>query len=156
MNIIEYHNLNCLNEFSGCVDYAEAKDKVKTSRNDSSDLKSESYTPNGDVSNGANGVFTFISEGGVTINVYDACSNGTCTCSHVIGGEPAQLKPCRFLYLYSIATEDGKTHFSSPMSCIVDGVKVMDGSQETANLNYNCKNYKSIFEGNKKSKLDKI
>ena len=38
---VEYHNFNCLNEFSGCVDYAEAIDKAKPSRNDSSDLKSE-------------------------------------------------------------------------------------------------------------------
>ena len=98
---VKYHCLNCLNEFSCYVDTAEATDKVKPSRNDLSDLKSQSCTPNGDVSNGANIVFTFISEGGVTVKVYDACSNGTCNCFHVIGGEQAQLKPCRFAYLYS-------------------------------------------------------
>ena len=32
----------------------------------------------------------------------------------------------------------------------------MDGTQEKANLAYDCKNYKSIFEGNNKAKLDKI
>ena len=42
------------------------------------------------------------------------------------------------------------------MSSIVDSFKVMDGSQEKANLKYDCRNYKSIFEGNNKSKLDKI
>ena len=32
----------------------------------------------------------------------------------------------------------------------------MDGSQEKQNIFYYCKNYKSIFEGNNKAKLDKI
>ena len=155
-NKVEYRNLAYHNEFSGCNNYAEAMYQVKPHRNDLSDLKSQSCTPNGDVSNGTNLVFAFVSEGGVTVNVYDACSNGTCSCSHVIGGEPAQLKPCRFLYLYSLATAEGKNQFSPLMSSIVDCFKVMDGSQEKANLKYDCRNYKSIFEGNNKSKLDKI
>ena len=130
--------------------------EVKIHRNDLSDLKSQACTPNGDVSNGPEIIFTFVSEEGVTVTVYDACANGTCSCSHVIGGEPAQLKPCRFLYLYSLATAEGKNLFNPLMSSIVDGAKVMDGSQEKEHISYDCKNYKSIFEGNNKSKLDKI
>ena len=42
------------------------------------------------------------------------------------------------------------------MSSIVDGAKVMDGSQEKEHISYDCKNYKSIFEGNNKAKLDNI
>ena len=118
---VEYRNLTCHNEFSVCNNYAEAMYEVKNHRNNLSDLKSQAFTPNGDVSNGPKVVFTFVSEGGVTVTVYDACVNGTCSCSHVIGGEPAQLKPCRFLYLYSLATAEGKNHFSPLMSSIVDG-----------------------------------
>ena len=32
----------------------------------------------------------------------------------------------------------------------------MDGSQEKEHISYDCKNYKSIFEGNNKAKLDEI
>ena len=110
-NKVEYSELTYLNDFSDSVNYAEALYKVKPYRNDLSDLKSHPCTPNGDVSNGTNVVFTFVSEGGVTVNVYDACCNGNCSCSHLIGGEPGQLKPCRFLYLYSLATRKEKTNF---------------------------------------------
>ena len=153
---VDYRNLTCHNEFSSPYNGNEAMYEVKNHRNDLSDSKSEPCTPNGDVSNGSEIIFTFVSEGGVTVNVYDACANGTCSCSHVIGGEPAQLKPCRFLYLYSLATAEGKSQYSPPMSSIVDGAKVMDGSQQKEHISYDCKNYKSIFEGNNKSKLDKI
>ena len=112
--------------------------------------------PNGNVSNGDNVLFTFTSEEGVTINVYDACTNGSCNCIHVLGGEPTQLKPCRLVYLYSLATTEGRNAFSPLISSIVDGFKVMDGSQENENISYDCKNYKSVFEDNNKVKLDKI
>ena len=153
---VEYRNLTCHNEFSGSNNCAEAMYDVKHHRNDLSGLKSEAYTPNGDVCNGPNVIFSFVSEEGVTVTDYVACANGTCSCSHVIGGEPAQLKPCRFLYLYSLATAEGKNLVNPLMSSIVDGAKVMDGSQEKEHNSYDCKNYKSIFEGNNKSKLDKI
>ena len=153
---VKYRKLTCHNEFSGSNNHAEALYDVKNCRNDLSVSKSESCTPNGDVYNGPEIIFTFVSEGGVTVNVYDACTNGTCECSYVIGGELAQLKPCRFLYLYSLATVEGKNLFKPLMSSIVDGAKVMDGSQEKENISYDCKNYKSIFEGNNKSKLDNI
>ena len=133
-NKVEYRYLSYHNEFSGCNNYAEVMYEVKTHRNDLSDLKSQSCTPNGNVSNGPNVVFTFVSEGGVTVTVYDACANGTCSCSHVIGGEPVQLKPCRFLYLYSLATAEGKNQFSPLMSSIVDDAKVMDRSQEKEHM----------------------
>ena len=95
----------------------------------------------------------FTSEEGVTVNVYDACANGSCRCSHVIGGEHTQLKPCRFVYLYSLATQGGKDQFSPLISSILDGFKVMDGSQESTNMSYDCKNYKFIFEENNKQKV---
>ena len=148
--------LTCHNEFLRPNSQAEALYDVKNCRNDLFVSKSEVCTPNGDVSNGTEIIFTFVSEGGVTVNVYDTCANGNCSCSHVIGGEQAQLKPCRFLYLYSIATDEGKTLYKSLMSSIVDEAKVMDGSEQKENISYDCKNYKSIFEGDNKSKLDKI
>ena len=153
---VDYPNLTCHNEFSGLNNYAEALYEVKNCRNDLTVSNSDFCTPNGDVSNGVEIIFTFVSEGGVTVNVYDACTNGTCSCSHVIGGEISQLKPCRFLYLYSLATAEGKDSYKTLMSSIVDGAKVMDGSQEKEHISYDCKNYKSIFEGNNKAKLDNI
>ena len=155
-NKVDYSNLTCLNEFSKPNNHLHAMYEVKNSRNDFTVSKSESCTPNGDGSNGVENIFTFVSEGGVTVNVYDACANGTCKCSHLIGGEQAQLKPCRFLYMYSLATNEGKSIYKNLMSSIVDGVKVMDGSEQKENISYDCKNYKSIFEGNNKSKLDGI
>ena len=120
-----------------------------------SDLKSEACKPNGNGSNGNNVLFAFISEEGVTVNVYDACSNGSCNCLHFIGGKPTQLKSCRFVYLYFLATKEGKDKFPSLISSIVDRFKVMDGSQEQVNMSYDCQSYKSIFEDNNKPKLDK-
>ena len=153
---VDYHNLTCHNDFSNPNDHVHAMYEVKNYRNDLSVSDSNLCTPNGDVFNGVEIIFTFVSEGGVTVNVYDACANGTCKCSHLIGGEQAQLKPCRFLYLYSLATADGKNHYKDLMSSIVDGAKVMDGSEQKENISYDCRNYKSIFEGSNKSKLDKI
>ena len=108
-NKVDYSNLTCHNDFSNPNDHVHAMYKVKSCRNDLSVLNSDTCTPNGDVSNGVEIIFTFVSEGGVTVNVYDACANGTCKCSHVIGGEHAQLKPCRFIYMYSLATAEGKS-----------------------------------------------
>ena len=155
-NKVDYSNLACHNDLSSPNDHVHAMYEVKSCRNDLSVLNSDSCTPNGDVSNGVEIIFSFISEGGVTVNVFDACTNGTCECSHLIGGEYAQLKPCRFLYLYSLASVEGKSVYKTLMSSIVDGAKVMDGSQEKEHISYDCKNYKSIFEGNNKSKLDRI
>ena len=39
---VDYHDLNCVNEFSGHVNHTEAIDNIKTSRNDFSDLKLDS------------------------------------------------------------------------------------------------------------------
>ena len=86
---VDFHNLTCQNDFSSSDNPAEALYDVKSYRNDLSVSNSESYTPNGDGYNGPEIIFTFVSEGGVMVNVYDACANGTCECSHVIGGECA-------------------------------------------------------------------
>ena len=153
---VDFRKLTCHNEFLTSGKLAEALYDVKICRNDLSVSNSDTCKPNGDVSNGVEIIFTFVSEGGVTVNVYDACANGTCDCSHVIGGEYAQLKPCRFLHMYSLATAEGKNVYKALMSSIVDGAKVMDGSEQKENISYDCKNYKSIFEGSNKSKLDKI
>ena len=153
---VDFRKLTCHNEFLESANRSEAMYEVKSYRNDLSVSNSDPCTPNGDVSNGVEIIFTFVSEEGVTVNVYDACANGTCECSHLIGGEHAQLKPCRFLYLYSLATAEGKSSYKTLMSSIVDGAKVMDGSQEKEHISYDCRNYKSIFEGSNKSKLDKI
>ena len=155
-NKVDYLNLTCLNEFSSPNDHVHAMYEAKSYRNDFSVSKSESCTPNGDGSSKPEINFTFVSEGGVTVNVYDACTNGTCDCFHVIGGEYAQLKPCRFLYMYSLATTEGKSSYKTLMSSIVDGAKVMDGSEQKENISYDCRNYKAIFDGNNKAKLDVI
>ena len=155
-NKVDYSNLTCHNDFSSPNDHVHAMYEVKSCRNDLSVSNPDPCTPNGDVSNGVEIIFTFVSEGGVTVNVYDACANGTCRCSHSIGDEHAELKPCRFLYMYSLASKEGKSIYKNLMSSIVDGVKVMDGSEQKENISYDCKNYKSIFEGNNKSKLDRI
>ena len=82
---VEYRKLTCHNEFSSSDHLSETMYEIKNCRNDLSVSNSDSCTPNGDVSNGVEIIFTFVSEGGVTVNVYDACTNGTCSCSHVIG-----------------------------------------------------------------------
>ena len=145
-NTVDYLNLTCQNDFSSPNDHVHALYEVKSYHNDLSVTISESCTPNGDVYSKPEIIFTFITEGGVIVHVYDTCANGICSCSHVIGGECTQLRSCRFLYLYSLATSEGKDIYKTLMSSIVDGAKVMDGSQEKEHLSYDCKNYKSILK----------
>ena len=114
-NKVDCSKLTCHNDFSSPNDHVHAMYEVKSCRNLLSVSNSDTCTPNGNVSNGVEIIFTFLSEEGVTVNVYDACANGTCECSHLIGGEHAQLKPCRFLYLYSLATAEGKYSYKSLM-----------------------------------------
>ena len=120
--------------------------ELKLSCNEVSDFKSEVCNANDSIST-KKCLFSLTSEVGVTINVYDACTNGSCDCKHVIREDKTQLKPCRFAYLYSLASPEGKNTFSPLASNIVDGFKVMDKSQEKENPSYDCKKYKSIFEG---------
>ena len=81
---VDYCNLTCHNVFSSPNDHIHAMYEVKSCRNGLSVLNPDPCTPNGDVSNGVEIIFTFVSEGGVTVNVYDTCANGTCRCSHSI------------------------------------------------------------------------
>ena len=40
------------------------------------------------------------------------------------------------------------------LSNIIDGLKVMDGSQGKENRSCDCRDYKSVFESDNKAKLD--
>ena len=83
-NKVDYPKFTCQNEFSSPNDHVHTMYEVKISRNDLSVSNSDPCTQNGDVSNGVEIIFTFVSEGGVTVKVYDACANGTCRCSHLL------------------------------------------------------------------------
>ena len=118
------HDLNKVNNFYGSqVDYYMLGDE-RVHRKELSDLKSDSCKPNGKGSNGDNVLFTFTSEESVTVKVYGACANRSCSCLRVIRGEQTQLTPCRFVYLYSLATPESKDSFSPLISSIVDGSQV--------------------------------
>ena len=66
---VEFHDLNCINEFSARQKDANVLGDSKINCNDLSDLKSEACEPNGNGSNYGNVLFTFISEEGVTIKI---------------------------------------------------------------------------------------
>lgn len=79
---------------------------------------------------------------GTSINVYDSCYVGSCTCTHYIGGILSQLKPCRFaVWLFgqgSIITDDDMTLFAG----IVDGFNLVSSDVDP----YECENYTSITD----------
>lgn len=62
---------------------------------------------------------------GVSIPVYDKCIKGVCSCTHVIGENRSQLKPCRFAALLfqsgRIPTDDELVMYNG----IVDGFKLV-------------------------------
>ena len=63
-NKVDFSNLTCQNEFSNPNNHIHAMYEVKSYCNDLSVSNSEPCTPNGDVSNRVEIIFTFVSEGG--------------------------------------------------------------------------------------------
>ena len=59
-------------------------------------------------------VYTFTTEEGAIVNVYDSCRKGTCTCDYQLSGERLQLKPCRFAYLVSLGTAECEKSLWTP------------------------------------------
>ena len=79
-------------------------------------------------------------KGGVVIEVFKSCADGTCKCVHQIGGMAAQLQPCRFAcYLFNTASQEGCIDWEL-FEGIVDGFDIVD----TPPTGYDCMNYSSI------------
>ena len=84
---------------------------------------------------------------GITsIPIYNACSSGKCSCIHLIGGLPSQLKPCRaapFLFgpspLDTISSDDNVFLWRGLMK----GFDIVDDHCQSS---YFCENYDSILD----------
>ena len=79
-----------------------------------------------------------------SLTILEECMQGACSCSHLIGGRPAQLKPCRaakYLFgpdsLESVSDED-KFFLWEGLMC---GFKIVDAD---CSASYVCENYDSI------------
>ena len=82
-----------------------------------------------------------------SISVYSSCLEGTCSCTHYIGGVTAQLRPCRFASFISGPTNvlGGRPEESDFLwEGVTRGFKIVDSGCDTS---YSCKNYKTILEG---------
>ena len=81
----------------------------------------------------------------VSIPIYDVCASGNCSCCHLIGNVPAQLKPCR-----AATVLFGPTPLDSVSSAdrlylwqgLVNGFDIVDEGCPSA---YFCENYDSIL-----------
>lgn len=82
------------------------------------------------------------------VHVYNSCYAGTCSCLHVLEGERAQLKPCRFATL--IFQQD--FFLSNLFENLVDGVPIVDSEPDT----YICENYRSILDDSSAEKMTAI
>ena len=88
--------------------------------------------------------------------MYDACAKGICSCKYFLGGERTQLKPCRFGYILSLCTEEGKETFTPLFHDVCESFKIVDKELNVASLSYVCKNYLSVLTKENKPKMDKI
>lgn len=78
---------------------------------------------------------------GVSIEVYEQCVIGNCTCSHRIGNSDSQLKPCRFAALLFSPGHEVSDDEMLMFNGIVDGFSIV--STEVAS--YDNFNYLSIL-----------
>ena len=80
------------------------------------------------------------------IDVFSDCLAGTCTCVHMIGREPSQLKPCRAAqFLFGYAKLDSVT--DTDAAFLWDGlVNVFSIVDDDCPASYECANYDSILE----------
>lgn len=91
------------------------------------------------------------SKKGVAVSIYQSCISGNCDCTHVLGGNKTQLKPCRFgalIFHDRVPTQSELDVFD----CVVDGVEIVSGDVSP----YDCNNYRSILDPDAKSKMDRI
>ena len=80
------------------------------------------------------------------IPIFDACNAGSCSCSHLIGGIPAQLKPCRAAsYLFGPSSLDSVNQDEKQFLWrgLVCGFDIVDADCPSA---YYCENYDSIID----------
>ena len=99
-------------------------------------------------------LYSIVCDGCPTIDVYDNCLKGICTCRHTIGGCPADLKPCRlgdYLYGYSAVGAFSDAECDFLWSGFSNGFKIVDDECRTT---YRCKNYDSILTGDFKVQMD--
>ena len=96
------------------------------------------------------------SPSGHAVKVYDVCSNGVCSCVYNLSGDKTQLKPCRFAYILSLCTREGKETFTPLFHDVCDGLKIVDDEFKVSSLSYDCKNYLSVLTKENKPKMDKI
>ena len=101
-------------------------------------------------------LYTFTSEEGAIVNVYDSCRKGACTCDYQLSGERLQLKPCRFAYLVSLGTAECKKAYEPLVSNVTDGFRIVDDNMDISDMQYECENYSSVYTIENKSKLDSI
>ena len=101
-------------------------------------------------------LYTFTSEKGAIVNVYDSCRIGTCRCDYQLSGERLQLKPCRFAYLVSLGTAECKKAYEPLVSNVTDGFRIVDDDMDLSDMQYECENYSSVYSIENKSKLDSI
>ena len=59
----------------------------------------------------------------------------------LLGGDKTQLKPCRFAYILSLCTQEGKETFTPLFHDVCDGFKIVDNVFKVSSLSYDCKNY---------------
>ena len=101
-------------------------------------------------------LYSFTTEEGVIVKVYDECRQGICSCNYQLSGERLQLKPYRFAYLVSLGTAECKKAYEPLVSNITDGFKVVDDNMDLSNMHYECENYSSVYTTENKAKLDNI
>lgn len=90
---------------------------------------------------------------GKVINVYEACFNGSCSCIHVIGGQVASLKPCRFASrLFKFPGYELNHDENVLFNGITDGFDIVEGEVDS----YECRNYDSILSDDCKGKMDRL
>ena len=80
------------------------------------------------------------------IPIFDVCKAGSCSCSHLIGGVPAQLKPCRAAcYLFGPSSLDSMHQEDKDFLWrgLVCGFDIVDANCPSA---YYCDNYDSILD----------
>ena len=91
-----------------------------------------------------------------SIAVYNGCAKGVCSCVYNLAGDNTQLKPCRFAYILSLCTEEGREAFTPLFYNVCDSFKIVDDDLEVSTLSYDCKNYLSVMTKENKPKLDEI
>ena len=79
-----------------------------------------------------------------------------CSCEYLLGGDNTQLKPCKFAYILSLCSEEGKDTFTPLFHDVCDGFKIVGNELDVSSLSYDCKNYLSVLTKENKPKMDKI